>query len=265
MNRAVAVILLASLACASSCGRRTRQGNTPPTPPPVAKPAVSPKGDDELPAVGKQLSSVEGVSIVRAEDAGGRFIKLAGNGLSAKEALATALAGAYRGELGLYDFAPLPDGLYRITVDAPREDTFAKLSLAYEKAFGVEIGEREHEVEIVVLSGKGGTPSLKSSSPDTKRGMRTVTGGYEFTGYTMDMLAGFLEERLGSQVADETGLEGRFDFKLAFSPFERTPQADGELLKKLGLTLKVETRKLKVVAVDRAGEQGLPSAGEPTQ
>jgi uncharacterized protein (TIGR03435 family) len=71
----------------------------------------------------------------------------------------------------------------------------------------------------------------------------------------MEMLAGYIGNRLGRIVVDQTGLNGRFDFTLDWAPDQATnssaPSLVTALREQLGLRLESQRSPVEVLVIDR--------------
>jgi uncharacterized protein (TIGR03435 family) len=100
---------------------------------------------------------------------------------------------------------------------------------------------------------KGGPKLTKSdyqgSSSYTGRGKAT------FRGVSMERLARNLSSTLDRPVADETGVEGKFDFTLEWSPDEdadKGPSIFTAMQEQLGLKLEARKLPIETIVIDRA-------------
>lgn len=101
-----------------------------------------------------------------------------------------------------------------------------------------------------------GTPAT-DSEPDRSCGIRVMGGAITGRGASAALLAGYLSghSAVDRHVTDRTGLTGRYDFRLEYSPAFLEPGGSGPslftaLTEQLGLTLQAETVALPVLVVD---------------
>lgn len=119
----------------------------------------------------------------------------------------------------------------------------------------------------VLLSGKGGTHKLKpTEKKDGGSSTNTNNGHMEASGVSLENLARNLAHRLGRPVADQTGIEGRFDFTLDFQPEPRSAPSDSAaataavdqrpslvtaVQEQLGLRIESRKTTVEVLVIDR--------------
>jgi uncharacterized protein (TIGR03435 family) len=101
-----------------------------------------------------------------------------------------------------------------------------------------------------------GTPAT-DAAPDRWCGIRATGGVITGRGATAALLAGYLsgQPAVDRHVTDRTGLTGRYDFRLEYSPAFLEPGGTGPslftaLTEQLGLTLQKETVALPVLVID---------------
>jgi uncharacterized protein (TIGR03435 family) len=103
---------------------------------------------------------------------------------------------------------------------------------------------------------KGGSKLEQStgegSSTDSRR------GGMVARGTTMDRFAQVLARQMDLPVANQTGLEGAFNFKLEWAPESARPEPNAgpsiftALQEQLGLRLRTQKAPVEVLVIDRA-------------
>jgi len=99
--------------------------------------------------------------------------------------------------------------------------------------------------------------SATNSDPDRSCGIRATGGVIIGRGVPMGQLAGYLSGNpvVDRHVTDRTGITGRYDFRLEYSPAFLEPGGTGPslftaLTEQLGLTLQAETVRLPVLVID---------------
>jgi len=92
----------------------------------------------------------------------------------------------------------------------------------------------------------------KPSAPDERSSSNGTRHSIDATGCSMACAAMKLSEVLHAPVADATGIDGRFDFKLQWTPDEVQSQVFAALEEQIGL--KLEGRKIptEVIVIDSA-------------
>lgn len=102
-----------------------------------------------------------------------------------------------------------------------------------------------------LVAGKKGI-TAKRSEPDTGSRTNSSRRSIEATGCSMGCLATKLAEVLHVPVADSTGLEGKFDFKLEWTPDDLQTAVLPALEEQLGLKLEGRKVPTEVIVIDRA-------------
>lgn len=230
------------------------------------------KSQVALPPMGKELSTVPGVSIIRVADdsevvprqfsisAEGEPGQLKSDGHTLLEILPLA---AGLGPTRVFVRAKVPGGDYKVTVSTEtggRERVFQLLGDAYERAFGLRVTLEKRHIDVLVLKtadnwAKDGFKATKATNNKWQgwhvgRPRENRLHWLEFQG-DMDLLAGQLEKSLGKVVLNETGLEGRFEGRLEYR--EGALLADlVNALRQRGLLLQPATRKAEAVFVEAA-------------
>jgi len=115
---------------------------------------------------------------------------------------------------------------------------------------------REQTV-LALVPAKGG-PKLNDATAEEGTGMNTSGGQHRSravaTATSMELLAGYLGNRLGRIVVDKTGLAGRYDFTLEWAPDEAVespaPPLITALREQLGLRLETQKSPVEVLVID---------------
>jgi uncharacterized protein (TIGR03435 family) len=114
--------------------------------------------------------------------------------------------------------------------------------------------------EFALVIAKGG-PKLPEASEDDRNRQRSSQGDRQIKGFGMPIssLASMLISAVSAPVIDRTGLEGRYNFSLAFAPLSGTPKEDeplptifAVLQEQLGLKLEPIKGPVEVLVIDRA-------------
>ncbi len=184
-----------------------------------------------LPRIGKQLSTVSGVSITRVELASEAATRMSSNTEGAiswygadysrvKAKTVTLLGLLVRlspdPDLRTLDDAPLPGDFYEVEISGEdREDLWWQLVSSLEKDFAIEAFDSAFEQETWVLRKSGSPLNLIRSASASKYGsIQSAGASLEFRNTSMAELAKELEYRLGWIVLDETTLDQRYDFSM---------------------------------------------------
>ncbi len=120
-----------------------------------------------------------------------------------------------------------------------------------EKAFGIKVRREVREMEVLVMTAPDGPgPELRPSKFDQEQ-VAPFRGRLFGQAAKLDRLAHVLERSaLGGIVLNESKLEGRFDWELAFEPGNQ--QGLIQLLReKLGIEITPAKRKIEVVVVEK--------------
>jgi uncharacterized protein (TIGR03435 family) len=144
----------------------------------------------------------------------------------------------------------------------PREERLATqrqmVQALLAERFQLKVRHETREFRVLALTAVKSAAKLTETKPDSHDGswLRTYTAKVEAHGATMKMLAGWLSSKPeigGRLVIDATGLSGKYDFELTWSPQDLAAQASDDaggpslfaaLQGQLGL--KVEDRKSPV-------------------
>src|SRR5262249_38566544 len=90
--------------------------------------------------------------------------------------------------------------------------------------FGLAVRTETKEADVFVLSVAKGGHKL-TPDPEGRGGVRYLGDAIESIGAPISFLAVSLTQMLGRPVLDETGLDGRFKYKLAFHPEDDAKRA----------------------------------------
>jgi uncharacterized protein (TIGR03435 family) len=180
-----------------------------------------------------------------------------------------------------YDVSPLqisgiPDAFWqeRYDINAACDQPITKEQLPslfrglLAERFHLSVHRESREQPVYALvPGKGGPRLHETSHKDDKPGFRQ--SGYTFTFVNADMsyLLGVLSQVSGRKVVDQTGLRGRYDFKLSYAPNRgatgpdgptASPATDGlpdsvftALREQLGLNLEPQKSQVEFIVIDR--------------
>lgn len=151
---------------------------------------------------------------------------------------------------------PEPKSAYEVNVKVPGpvhapEEMDPLLLPMLEKAFGIKVRREVREMEVLVMTAPDGPgPELRPSKFDQEQ-VAPFRGRLFGQAARLDRLAHTLERSaLGGIVLDESKLEGRFDWELAFEP-DNKPGLIQLLREKLGLEITPAKRKIEVVVVEK--------------
>lgn len=152
----------------------------------------------------------------------------------------------------------------------PREERLAiqrqMVQALLAERFQLKVHHETKDLRVLALTAAKGGPKLTEAKPDAHyeswAGLRSETGKVKGRGATIKMLVGNLSRKPeigGRLVVDETGLSGKYDFELTWSPQNLASTADdaggpslfAALQEQLGL--KVESKKAPVdcIVIDR--------------
>jgi uncharacterized protein (TIGR03435 family) len=92
----------------------------------------------------------------------------------------------------------------------------------------------------------------KPAKPDTESNSNSSNGKIEGTSCTMAQFALKLSEALHAPVADATGLDGKFDYKLVWPPADLDTAIFAAIQEQLGLKLESRKVPVEVIVIDRA-------------
>jgi uncharacterized protein (TIGR03435 family) len=102
-----------------------------------------------------------------------------------------------------------------------------------------------------LVVGKKGI-AAKPSAPDERSSSSASRHSIDATGCSMGCLAMKLSEVLHTPVADATGMDKRFDFKLEWTPDELQSQVFAAIEEQLGLKLEGRKVSTEVIVIDSA-------------
>jgi bla regulator protein blaR1 len=110
-----------------------------------------------------------------------------------------------------------------------REHRMEMLEPLLEDRFNLKFHHETRDMPVYMLVLAKGGPKLKQAEPDggggqRMPGMRMSIGNLEAKGAPIDMLTHVLSGQVGRTVIDKTGLTGRYDFSLHFTPQNMPPQ-----------------------------------------
>jgi uncharacterized protein (TIGR03435 family) len=110
---------------------------------------------------------------------------------------------------------------------APKESILAMFRTLLADRFKLEFHREKRELPIYALVVSKSGPKLTEAKDDS---VSEISGGAaaEFRGVSMQMLANALASSLDRPVLDETGLKGKYDFKLAWSERKRKGPPTGD-------------------------------------
>jgi uncharacterized protein (TIGR03435 family) len=125
--------------------------------------------------------------------------------------------------------------------------------------FGLTFHRETREMPILALVAAKGGPKLKPKADGEASGMNTRGGRQEAhlvaTATSMELLAGYVGNRLNRIVVDKTGLIDSYDFTLDWSSEEasdsRLPALITALREQLGLSLESQKSPEPVLVIDR--------------
>ena len=151
--------------------------------------------------------------------------------------------------------------------DAPGEPNVKQMQTMMRKLlrdrFSLQFHEEKREMPVYALRlGKGGPRLTDAAHPVADMADQTGNGGktedWRFTNNSVSDFAGFLQSKLDRPVLDETGLTGRYDFRLKWTPDpSKQTEADAApglftaLGEQIGLKLEPAREAAKVLVIDR--------------
>ena len=121
--------------------------------------------------------------------------------------------------------------------------------------FSLTFHRETREMSVLALVAAKGGPKLKPKAEGEASGMNTSGGQREShlvaTAVSMELLAGYVGNRLNRIVVDKTGLSNDYDFKLDWTPEEasdtRVPPLITALREQLGLSLQSQKSPVPVL------------------
>jgi ankyrin repeat protein len=201
----------------------------------------------------KELSTVPGVSIRYVTGHGDSFQTIKEDGLYVAENvdLFDVLEFLCPEDIAIGDFSALPQRTFNITCQASRDDPnlyWNMITAAIEKAFDVTIKKQKQEFDVKVLRClPNATLELHKVPDDRNYSYGTSETGYKFQACFIEHLEEALEQELGIEVVNETGLEGKYDFEVEMNLFR--PETFAEGLKEIGLELVDARRSIEIIAI----------------
>lgn len=204
-----------------------------------------------------EISSVEGVSIVRCGAGGGSVVW---PGTTHAAELADIIHEWCDFEGCLITEADLPQGYYNITVKPGKGEAIWPLAKkAFEDVFGLSFVEGKETVDILVLQkGEKHPRGLIQVAQPLVRGMNHRAGVYSVGAGSMEDIANIISEYFDDLVIDETGLTGFYRFTLAMD--DSDPNTMFPAVERLGLKLVRTKRELPVMRVAATPEESPASA-----
>lgn len=218
------------------------------------------------------IHSVNSAAPIAPEDAAGQNIHVTPGTVTMNfVSLASCIRWAYR--MGDPQLAGGPEWMrrdrFQIIAKAgsavPEDELRAMMQALLAERFKLAAHKESKSMRAFTLIVAKGGPKLAAANGDAKPEMR---GRMQWvaTAYTMADLANFLSDHTDSPVIDETGLQGRYDFKIDIAPYfsvdRPIAKADaGQILAaafqsalQAQLGLKLESRKtpVEVLVVDHA-------------
>jgi uncharacterized protein (TIGR03435 family) len=162
---------------------------------------------------------------------------------------------------GLEDLAKMADGQFKTVRDQSNERLRALLADRFQLIVHRET--KDQPIYALVVS-KNGPKLQEVKEAEARRGMRIGRGRAEGFGISIEMLAQDLSSLMGRPVIDKTGLAGKYDFVLDWTP-DAAPGPDGAnppvpsgptiftaLQEQLGLRLEAQKGPVQIIVVDRA-------------
>jgi len=144
--------------------------------------------------------------------------------------------------------------------EKPTPDQMSPLmqSLLAER-FNLKFHPETRELSVFALVVAKGGPKLKAKAEGEGTAMNTKSGlgtsRLIGTGVSMELLAGYVGNRLGRIVLDKTGLSDRYDFTLDWAPDQApdssAPSLVTALREQLGLRVESQKSPVDVLVIDR--------------
>jgi bla regulator protein blaR1 len=147
--------------------------------------------------------------------------------------------------------------------DGGMNETRRRLQALLAQRFQLKVHRETRELTAYALTvGKTGSKLAEGSASSTPAGIRRACGQMIGTKASMANLALYLSRQLERPVLDRTGLSGRYDFQLDWTPDSvpcpaSTGSPDGpsiftELQEKLGLKLESTKSPVEIIVIDDA-------------
>jgi uncharacterized protein (TIGR03435 family) len=211
----------------------------------------------KLPPEGQELSTVEGVSIVRVTDAKTASTWIEPNKLTAEGAtLHHVITSTLASDTTLTNKNnALPAGTYDITVkfdDPLSEDGLSQAALpflakALESTFPIQLKKTTQPVDGYELHAADDFAERHKADPDKSWSHGTSSKGYRFTAVPIAKIELWAQNELETEIVDKTKLKGRYSFNVKTDPFDDRSVIPG--LADVGLKLEpaeVESTQLVV-------------------
>lgn len=145
---------------------------------------------------------------------------------------------------------------YDLSVTVPHGEDSRRWPLVLQSlaaTFDLQLERKPRETRVYVLRSISGQPLKLRASSSPKSSRWRQNGKYEFVSAKLAALTSVVQQRLGSPVFDETGLNGRYDFELTLT--DTTAAAVEQAIRdQLGLDLIPSQRKLDYLVVRSAVE-----------
>jgi len=141
--------------------------------------------------------------------------------------------------------------------DSNREISLRLQSLL-EDRFRLQIHREARDISVYNLVVSKGGPRLKTAPPDESAGYDMAAGRIRSMAVPLEYLTGILPTLLGRPVIDRTGLAGKFDYVLTFSPAGTDAADTGgpsiftALQEQLGLKLESSRASIDFFVIDHA-------------
>ena len=128
--------------------------------------------------------------------------------------------------------------------------------------FSLKFHRETRELRVLALVVAKGGPKLKAKAEGEASGTNTSGGQREShlvaTAVSMELLAGYVGNRLNRLVVDKTGLSDSYDFTLDWTHEEafdsRVPSLTAALREQLGLNLQSQDSPVAVLVIDSLGK-----------
>lgn len=146
---------------------------------------------------------------------------------------------------------------YDLSVVTPQHEEALRWPLvkqALEAAFRLKLHKEMKETRVYILEKAAGQePKLRLATTEGESSQGSRKGELEAVGVSIGTLARIAHFALDSEVFDETGLTGRYDFDLKWDPNQPTSIV-AAMREQLGLELVVQQRKLEHLVLDSVQE-----------
>jgi len=144
------------------------------------------------------------------------------------------------------------------TTDTSSVSIYELLRIAMKSTFGITAEFEPREADVFVLELPEDGEHRLTPAEDEVRSSSWSQDGYEGIGQSIASLLTFLQSSLRKPVIDETGLEGRFDYRLPISfeihsmdEPERTEAVIEKVREYLGLDVRRERREVDMLVISR--------------